>query len=181
MAPGKQGMPRSSSRPAPRFPVNLIFSARKYEGSFLRCDKRAARKRIQWVLDLLCEESVELNIRFCDAEEMTETNRQFRGKPKPTDVLSFPPSRSSSEGTLGDLLVCVPVCAVQSRQHRVTLSREIERMVIHGIVHLKGLDHERGESAWKVMSALERALAAELRGNLGEADWIELELKDEQP
>lgn len=142
-------------------------------------DKKVLQTRLQFVLSCLCDFPSTLNIRFCDAAEMQQSNIEFRGKHYPTDVLSFPAAPGSVEETskknklyaLGDILVCVPVCELQAKKARHSLAAELEKMLIHGIVHLKGLDHERNESAWKVMTALENALATELQRRFGKPSW----------
>ena len=123
------------------------------------------KTRIKFILSLLCDFSTELSIKFCDTQEMLETNSAFRKKSYATDVLSFPSPTAESEKDvvyLGDILICVPVCEAQAKKAKHSLCAELEKMIIHGIVHLKGLDHERNPSAYRVMSCLEESLQKEL-------------------
>jgi probable rRNA maturation factor len=136
------------------------------------------KKRINFILSLICDFSTEVSIRICGEEEMLASNSYFRGKNYPTDVLSFPCkddlTNQSGYSYLGDILICLPVCFNQANHARVPLSYELERMIIHGIVHLKGFDHERNKSAWKVMTLLEQSLQKELHKELGKPDWCDV-------
>jgi rRNA maturation RNase YbeY len=76
---------------------------------------------------------------------------------------------------LGDVAVCAEVCAEQARRHRCTLAEEIERMIVHGLVHLLGLDHERSPAAFKVMSALEKSIRSELKIEFGAPDFCRIQ------
>jgi len=120
-----------------------------------------------------------MHVEFLDELDMGALNWQFRGKDSATDVLSFPPNRhlamhhehSSAEAglsDLGELAICVPLCRLQARKHRCTLAQELERMIVHGVVHLKGFDHERGDAAYAVMASLEKAIRAQLMAAFGE-------------
>jgi probable rRNA maturation factor len=138
------------------------------------------KKRINFLLSLICDFSTEVTIRICDEIEMLSTNSYFRGKNYPTDVLSFPCTddltKQSGYSYLGDILICLPVCFNQANHARVTLSYELEKMIIHGIVHLKGFDHERNKSAWKIMTLLEQSLQKELHKKMGKPNWCEVSL-----
>jgi probable rRNA maturation factor len=146
-------------------------------------DRKAMARRLGFVLDLMCEGAASVHIEFVDELQMGSLNWQFRGKDKPTDVLSFPPHRgfeiepsealpgSVKTTNLGELAICIPVCIAQAKTHRCSWSQEIERMMIHGLVHLKGFDHERSDAAFAVMTLLERGLRTQLNSALGEPDF----------
>jgi probable rRNA maturation factor len=151
------------------------FSDAKAATHVLQWDRKMLTERLKFLLHLLCEEPTHLHVEFLDGVSMGALNWQFRGKGIPTDVLSFPPHRlqlqmesGAAVASLGELAVCVEVCAAQAKRHRCTLAQEIERMLVHGVVHLKGLDHERSEVAFRVMTALEKALRQSLVSSLGE-------------
>lgn len=87
----------------------------------------------------------ELSILLIGDRAMRALNRDFRGKDKPTDVLSF----SQLEGengipspTLGDLVISVDTTKRQAKEYGVTFERELLRLMVHGILHLHGYDHE---------------------------------------
>ncbi len=92
---------------------------------------------------------------------MIGLQRTFRGRSTTTDVLSFPgDARRGPDGRhyLGDIVVCVPQAARQARSAR-SVARELERLLLHGYLHLLGYDHERDEGE---MARLERRLARRL-------------------
>jgi probable rRNA maturation factor len=147
------------------------------------------RQRVLFVMKLLCEFETSVAVRFADAAESKELNFRYRGKSYPTDVLSFAAwetnrglLRSGIEGPessrMGDLCICVPVCRIQARERRSDLARELERMIIHGLCHLRGFDHERSDAALRVMNRLELSIQRELVLKFGLAKWASVvELK----
>lgn len=149
----------------------------------LTWNKTALKKRLLYVLELLCETPSHVHVEFVGPVDMGALNWQFRGKDSPTDVLSFAPHASaffvedpdsdvtSAKINLGDLAICLDVCARQAKQHRCSLAQEVERMLVHGVVHLKGLDHERSRAAHAVMTALETAVRRQVAVEFGEAEF----------
>jgi probable rRNA maturation factor len=83
---------------------------------------------------------------------MRGLNRRYRGKDKSTDVLAFP---AGNGGLLGDIVVSVPFAARQARRRREPVFREIDRLLLHGFLHLMGYDHETDQGQ---MDALEAKL-----------------------
>jgi len=76
-------------------------------------------------------------------EAMRGLNRRFRAKNKPTDVLSFPAEGVGSEGLAGDLAISVTTALGQAEEHGHSLSTEIKVLILHGLLHLAGYDHEK--------------------------------------
>jgi ssRNA-specific RNase YbeY (16S rRNA maturation enzyme) len=64
---------------------------------------------------------------------------------------------------------------VQAREHRVSVAVEMERMIVHGICHLRGFDHERSAGAHAIMTSLEGAVRRELVRELGPARWAKVQ------
>jgi probable rRNA maturation factor len=87
-------------------------------------------------------------------------NRQFRGKNKATDVLSFPASGVGAERVAGDLAISVTTALGQATEQGHSLSTEIKVLVLHGLLHLAGYDHEVDDGR---MAHRERLLRAKLR------------------
>jgi probable rRNA maturation factor len=87
-------------------------------------------------------------------------NRQFRGKNKATDVLSFPASGVGAEGVAGDLAISVTTALGQAAEQGHSLSTEIKVLVLHGLLHLAGYDHEVDDGE---MARRERLLRAKLK------------------
>jgi probable rRNA maturation factor len=73
-------------------------------------------------------------------------NRQFRGQNYATDVLSFPtePERfeSETESSLGEIVISAQRAAVQARRNGLTFTNEVQQLILHGLLHLCGYDHE---------------------------------------
>ena len=79
-------------------------------------------------------------IAFVSNQKSQELNRTFRGIDKPTDVLSFPSGDGGSE--LGDIAVSIQKAVIQAKQNGLSLEREIAQLILHGLLHLCGYDHE---------------------------------------
>ncbi len=96
---------------------------------------------------------------LADDETLHQLNREFRGKDKPTDVLSFP-SLPMDRPFLGDIAVALGVSAKDAEIQGKTLADHLVHLLIHGYLHLLGFDHETDEEASE-MEALEiKALAS---------------------
>lgn len=96
---------------------------------------------------------------FLDTAQMKKINKQFRGKNKPTDVLSFAPIEP---GSMGELLFCLDVLKKQAKQHGQSLEHEFLYMLIHGVLHLLGYDHELSATEEKLMFRIQDKLFEQL-------------------
>jgi probable rRNA maturation factor len=107
---------------------------------------RSARRRR---VDASGTPSVQLCIRVVGSAESRRLNRDYRGRDYPTNVLSFPadPRLRRSAGLLGDLVVCAPVVAREAREQRKARAAHWAHMIVHGVLHLHGLDHEEPRAA----------------------------------
>jgi len=93
-------------------------------------------------------------------------NRQFRGVERMTDVLSFPQvekltrrsALSTHEFVLGDIVINVQRAKRQAVENRLTFNEELKRLIIHGLLHLIGYDHEKSRYRKKKMELKEREL-----------------------
>ena len=90
-------------------------------------------------LDVIGKNDWSATIAFVSDKRLRELNRQFRGIDKTTDVLSFP---AEEESNLGDVAVSVETAATQARENGLTFDREIAQLILHGLLHLSGYDHE---------------------------------------
>ena len=100
-----------------------------------------------------------VTIRLAGRGEVRDLNRRYRRKDSVTDVLSFPLGEELPGGLYaGDVLICLPVAEDQARENGQSLERELLLLMIHGLLHVQGYDHEtdRGE-----MLELQRRLFAE--------------------
>ena len=113
-----------------------------------------SRRLLPWLAPLVAElapQAEGLGVRFVGDRAMRLANRQFRGKDKSTDVLSFP----GEEGYLGDILISVPTARRQAAAAGHGVDRELKTLLLHGILHCLGHDHETDEGE---MEMLERRL-----------------------
>ena len=119
----------------------------------------------RWVLPVLPEQQkeAELTVRIVDEAEITALNRQYRGKDGPTNVLSFPyegiPGVASE--LLGDIVICAPVVASEAIAQHKPLDAHWAHIVVHGVLHLLGYDHQHDDHA-HLMEAREAELLASL-------------------
>jgi probable rRNA maturation factor len=91
----------------------------------------------------------EVEILLTSDAELKRLNRTFRNKNKPTDILSFPTPPEISAHHAGDLAISLETASRQAAQYGHTLPDELRILILHGLLHLSGLDHEtdRGEMA----------------------------------
>jgi probable rRNA maturation factor len=101
-------------------------------------------------------ESTELSVRIVDAEEGQALNEQFRGSTGATNVLSFPFENESPEplALIGDIVICAPVVAKEAHEQNKALNAHWAHMMIHGVLHLLGYDHQNENDA-NLMESLE--------------------------
>lgn len=99
----------------------------------------------------LAPEAGSLGVRSVGDREMRRVNRQFRGFDKTTDVLSFP----GEDGHLGDILISIPTARRQAEKARHDVDREVKILLLHGVLHCLGYDHETDQGE---MERLERKL-----------------------
>jgi probable rRNA maturation factor len=83
---------------------------------------------------------------FASERLVRNLNRRFRGRDAPTDVLSFPSGAAEfEEPTLGDVIISVPRAEAQAAEHGLDFDRELAQLILHGLLHLCGYDHERDD------------------------------------
>lgn len=109
----------------------------------------------------------EVTIRIVDSEESQQLNRDYRGKDKPTNVLSFPfeAPPGMELDLLGDLVICRQVVEQEATEQDKTLQAHWAHMVVHGSLHLLGYDHIEDEEAEEMES-----LETEIMQNMGFED-----------
>lgn len=123
----------------------------------------------------------EFSILACDDARIATLNEEFRGKPTPTNVLSWPEEDLSAEddgdapfapsadpdGTfsLGDIAIAYETCAREAEEHGKPFQDHVTHLIIHGVLHLLGYDHIRDKDATRM-----EAIEVKLLGMLGVAD-----------
>jgi len=138
---------------APAIPRNLRLPTLRTLARFLSLAQAAVRLKGQVTVLLTTDPAIR------------NLNRQFRGKNKATDVLSFPaeatfPGLAAEEQMAGDLAICVPTALRQAVEQGHPLGTEVKVLLLHGLLHLAGYDHETDAGQ---MARRERLL----RGKLG--------------
>jgi len=105
----------------------------------------------------------EVSVLFCGDRRMRSLNRRYRRIDRSTDVLSFPadpgvePGDVRSRSTLGDIVISIPYAARQARRRGQPVSREVDRLLVHGFLHLLGYDHETDDGEMDALEARWRA------------------------
>lgn len=122
--------------------------------------------------------AAELSLVIASQERVQELNRTYRGKDEPTDVLAFsmfpaedkleagsPPFVTPPDGVLhlGEVIVSYPQAVIQAGEHQHSVEKEIAILLIHGVLHLLGYEHDKPEPESDM-----RAREAEILGNIEE-------------
>ena len=112
-------------------------------------------------------QQLEQTIRVVDEVESQQLNSQFRAKDNPTNVLSFPTEDSDflEYDNLGDLVICAPVVEREAKEQGKDVTAHWAHMVVHGMLHLQGYDHETATEAKEI-----EKLEVEILGRLGFED-----------
>ena len=121
---------------------------------------RRLKKIANRVLELVQRDQAELSLALVGNTEMRKLNARFRNKDYPTDVLSFPAQDGVPTGVrlLGDVVISVDKAKQQARERKRTLDEEMVTLLIHGVLHLLGYDHERSAKDAKIMMQLEKKI-----------------------
>ncbi len=116
--------------------LDLVISGR----TPLAMPSAITRKVIRKTLETLKMRSAVLGLAFLSEGKMAEKNKKYRKLDKPTDVLSFAyPTQKKT--LMGDILICPAYAAKQAKMHSVPIGQELKRLLIHGLLHLAGMDH----------------------------------------
>jgi len=102
-----------------------------------KIDKAFIKKTVENVLkeEGVFNKNIDLSIAIIDSGEIKKINNQYRKKNKPTDVLSF--------GKIGEDLLEIVICPTEVKKNGEVFKEELKRVVIHGVLHLLGYDHEK--------------------------------------
>ena len=145
-------------------PVHMQSQVRRMKFDQARLDRLARA-----ILSDVGEAAAELGILFVGDQRMRGLNRRYRGKDRTTDVLAFamresftPHASRLTPDMLGDVVIAVPTAARQAKQGQRSLDEELTVLLIHGILHLCGYDHERSEKEARRMHRRERMILRSL-------------------
>lgn len=102
-----------------------------------------------------------VSIALSDDKNVAVLNGQYRGKPKSTNVLSFPAGRGPADGFIGDIILAAETLQREAAEEDIPVEHHFQHLVVHGILHLLGFDHETDDEAER-MEALEIKILARL-------------------
>jgi rRNA maturation RNase YbeY len=137
-------------------PVLVAMRGRRVPVLARRLARRARR-----MLDVLGLGAAELSLVLVSDRVMHDLNREWRGKDRPTDVLAFAQGEGAGaapDGLLGDVVISVDTARRQAAALRHSLVVEADRLLVHGLLHLLGYDHERSPAEARRMQRKERAV-----------------------
>jgi probable rRNA maturation factor len=120
-----------------------------------------SRSRLRIWAAAALERSAAVTLRFVDEAEGHRLNRDFRGKDYATNVLTFTYDDGEAARLSGDIVLCTPVVSAEARDQGKPLDAHFAHLVVHGMLHLQGYDHERDDEA-SVMEARETEILAKL-------------------
>jgi probable rRNA maturation factor len=116
----------------------------------------------RWARAALLQDA-EVTLRLVDEAEGRQLNHDYRGKDYATNVLSFEYGADPDSGAIaGDIVLCAPVVAREAAAQGKPLSAHYAHLVVHGMLHLQGYDHETGEADALAMEAVERFIMQRL-------------------
>jgi len=107
----------------------------------------------------------DLSVVFLGAGRMRKLNKKYRKKNKVTDVLSFEPSKkfpAGPEKELGEVVICLQEVKKSAKRLNFDYNKELARIFIHGLLHLLGYDHEKGEKEAKKMEKKQESYLAQI-------------------
>jgi probable rRNA maturation factor len=138
--------------------VEVVSRQRK-----VRVDCERWRAFVERALKVVPAKGAGVTVAFVSDRAMRELNRRWRGKGGTTDVLSFPSGQEEFEkaegATLGDVVISVEQAARQAAEHGLNFEGEVAQLILHGLLHLCGYDHETDSGE---MNALELTLRRRL-------------------
>jgi probable rRNA maturation factor len=109
-------------------------------------------------------DNVSVNLILTDNNYIQSVNSDYRGKDRPTDVISFAyrdepfPAIDNTLEELGDIYISLEKASEQASEYKVTFTDELKRLIIHGVLHLLGFDHEKSDEEHERMSSLENEI-----------------------
>jgi probable rRNA maturation factor len=142
---------------APRLKLSLQFAAKSSP------EHKALLARatvLRWVKAALFADA-ELTLRFVDAEEGRALNRSYRGKDYATNVLTFAYAESEEDPVSGDIVLCCAVVEREAGEQGKPLEAHYAHLIVHGVLHAQGYDHEDEDEA-KEMEGIETEILAAL-------------------
>jgi probable rRNA maturation factor len=131
----------ASSRRIPNLTIEILNRQRAY-----KIDRQAWSDFAQRALGTVAHSTQAATVVFVSDAAIKKLNRQFRGKNYSTDVLSFPTEaeqfESENQSSLGEIVISAERAAAQAKHNGLTFNNEVQQLILHGLLHLCGYDHE---------------------------------------
>ncbi|CAI8171523.1 MAG: Endoribonuclease YbeY [Cellvibrionales bacterium UBA7375] len=142
--------------------MTIILDIQSASSSEDAPDDQSIKRWVSAALDSKTGDT-ELSVRIVDEDEGKALNETYRGASGPTNVLSFPFDEKTPEPLplIGDIVVCAPVVVREAKQQNKALNAHWAHMIIHGVLHLLGYDHQNDSEA-AIMEALETEIMQKL-------------------
>ncbi|MDR3396520.1 MAG: rRNA maturation RNase YbeY [Pandoraea sp.] len=160
-------MSQGISERAPRSPRHALTLTSQFVAGPAFAAHKALLSRTavrRWVQAALLADA-ELTLRFVDTEEGQTLNRGYRGKDYATNVLTFAYAQDESDPVTGDIVLCCPVVEREANEQGIALEAHYAHLIVHGVLHAQGYDHEADDEAQEMES-----LETEILAGLGYAD-----------
>lgn len=124
-----------------------------------------AAEFLRLLLDSLGKDGWILSVVFCNDEFIQNLNKEYRQKDEPTDVLSFSMGDTVVEDGVqwyiaGDIVISLPALARNAREFLESENGELKRLLLHGLLHLSGMDHDNNEESQPMLAEQEKILKA---------------------
>jgi len=143
-------------RKAPKAPICIVIQNRQRT---VAIHTAMVKRRVQQMMRYLGCVDKELSVIFASDRLMQELNRVYRHQDRPTNVLAFPqlpmPHSRQASAVLGDIVVSLPTAAREACTLQQPLEERVTYLLLHGLLHLLGYDHERSKAECRRMEALE--------------------------
>jgi probable rRNA maturation factor len=127
---------------------------------------RRIRRRTRIILDALKSPEAEISILLVDDLQIAAMNRKFLGREGPTNVIAFPMQEGRFSGLspdlLGDVVISVDTAHREARDAELALEERLTQLLVHGLLHLHGYDHEHNAAEARRMAAKSRRLLAKI-------------------
>lgn len=152
--------------------IDIEYNLEEYEK---RIPFASVERTVNLILDNLSQNSVELSVSFVSDEEIQQLNKQWRNKDIPTDILSFVqsdrvddfdfwPEEGETSNILGDMVISIKAIERNCENFNVTFEEEVDRLLIHGVLHLLGHDHKTNDKS-EPMLVLQEKILSKIREN----------------
>lgn len=150
----REGVRSDSKRIKPALNLNIQFAIPVPTG--------LNRSRLRRWVQAALQQPAQITLRFVAAAEGKKLNAEFRGKDYATNVLTFPYHDSTEKTAVADIVICVPIVAREAKEQKKELLHHYAHMIVHGVLHAQGYDHETDAEASE-MEALEISILQHLK------------------